>query len=145
MNAHPDRLARMSGDATIAYMADTPMAAKRALDDAVAIYQNPDDIMREKALDAIAEGRPAYWSVAGYSDAIGSSLPYHLNAGVDISSAVEEAYGRRPFLGRGMLDQIVPLNMAAARALSAAYAREGTWCEEFELLRRAKRDCRRFR
>ncbi|TGT76744.1 MULTISPECIES: hypothetical protein [unclassified Mesorhizobium] len=143
MNAIPDRLARMSGDATLAYMADTPMAAKRALDDAIAIYDNPDDIMREKALDAIAEDRAAYWSMSGYSDAIGSTLPYMLNAGVDIGSAVDQAYEHRPFLKRGALARIVPLNMAAARALSAAYARYGAWRDEPELLMRAKRDCRR--
>lgn len=126
-----------------AYMADTPLAAKRALDDAITIYGNEDTIMREKALDAICEGRAAYWTMSGYSDAIGSSLPYALNAGVDIDRAVDAAYERREFLKRSALSRIVPLNMAAARALSNAYARYGAWRDEPELLMRAKRDCRR--
>lgn len=125
------------------YMLDTPMAARRALDDAIAIYANEDTIMREKALDAIDGNRAAYWTMSGYSDAIGSSLPYALNAGVDLSRAVENAYAARQFLKAGALDRIVPLNMAAARALSGAYAREGSWVEEFELLSRAKRDFRK--
>jgi hypothetical protein len=131
--------------ASTAYLFDTPLAAKRALDDAIAIYGNEDTIMREKALDAICEGRAAYWSMSGYSDAIGSSLPYALNAGVDIGRAVDAAYERRPFLKRAALSRIVPLNMAAARALSAAYARHGAWRDEPELLMRAKRDCRKAR
>jgi hypothetical protein len=122
---------------------DTPLAARHALDDAIAIYGNEDTIMREKALDAICEGRAAYWTTAGYSNAIDSSLPYALNAGVDIGRAVDAAYERRPFLKRGALSRIVPLNMAAARALSLAYAHYGAWRDEPELLMRAKRDIRR--
>jgi hypothetical protein len=99
--------------------------------------------MREKALDAICGERAAYWTMSNYSDAIGSSLPYALNAGVDIGRAVDAAYERRPFLKRGALHRIVPLNMAAARGLSSAYARFGAWRDEPELLMRAKRDCRR--
>lgn len=125
-----------------AFMLDTPMAARRALDDAISIYANEDTIMREKALDAICGDRAAYWTMSGYSDAIGSSLPYALNAGVDVSRAVENAYAARQFLRPGALDRIVPLNMAAARALSLAYSREGSWRDEPELLMRAKRDCR---
>lgn len=128
-----------------AYQEDTPLAAKRALDDAITIYGNEDTIMYEKALDAICEGRAAFWTMAGYSNAIDSSLPYMLNAGVEIGSAVDAAYERRPFLKRDALYWIVPLNMAAARALSLAYTREGTWRDDFELLMRAKRDCRRVR
>jgi len=126
-----------------AYQADTPLAAKRALDDAIAIYGNEDTIMYEKALDAICGDRAAYWTMSGYSDAIGSSLPYALNAGVEIDRAVDAAYERRPLLKRSALSRIVPLNMAAARALSLAYARYGAWRDEPELLMRAKRDCRR--
>ncbi|TGV15791.1 hypothetical protein EN816_00635 [Mesorhizobium sp. M8A.F.Ca.ET.173.01.1.1] len=126
-----------------AFMLDTPMAAKRALDDAITIYGNEDTIMREKAMDAICGDRAAFWSMSGYSDAIGSTLPYMLNAGVDIDRAVAAAYERRPFLKRGVLDRIIPLNMAAARALSSAYSREGSWRDEPELLMRSKRDCRR--
>lgn len=131
--------------ASQAYLLDTPLAAKRALDDAIAIYGNEDTIMREKALDAICGDRAAYWTTANYSNAIDSNLPYALNAGVDIGRAVDAAYERRQFLKRGALARIVPLNMAAARALSAAYAREGAWRDEPELLMRAKRDCRRDR
>jgi hypothetical protein len=133
---------RMQGESATAFMADTPMAAKRSLDDAIAVYGNEDTIMREKALDAIYEGRAAYWTMASYNNAIDADLPYALNAGVDIDRAIDAAYERRPFLKRGVLDRIVPLNVAAARALSGAYSRDGSWVEEFELLRRAKRDCR---
>ncbi len=126
-----------------AFMLDTPMAARRALDDAISIYANEDTIMREKALDAICGDRAAFWTMSGYSDAIGSSLPYALNAGVDVTRAIENAYAARQFLRAGALDRIVPLNMAAARALSLAYSREGSWRDEPELLMRSKRDCRR--
>jgi len=77
-----------------AYLLDTPLAAKRALYDAIAIYGNEDTIMREKALDAICGDRAAYWTTASYSNAIDSSLPYALNAGVDIGRAVDAAYER---------------------------------------------------
>jgi hypothetical protein len=130
-------------EASDTYLLDTPMAARRALDDAIALYGNEDTIMREKALDAICGDRAAFWTMSSYSDAIGSSLPYALNAGVDLSRAVENAYAARQFLKVGALDRIVPLNMAAARALSLAYSREGSWRDEPELLMRAKRDCRR--
>jgi len=134
---------RANRKAAQAYQADMPLASKRALDDAIAIYGNEDTIMYEKALDAICEGRAAFWTAAGYSNAIDSSLPYALNAGVEIDRAVDAAYERRGFLKRDALSWIVPLNMAAARALSLAYAKEGTWRDEPELLMRAKRDCRR--
>lgn len=136
-------MATTPGAARDAFMLDTPMAARRALDDAIAIYGNEDTIMREKALDAICGGRAAFWTMSSYSDSIGSSLPYALNDGVDLDRAVENAYSARLFLKAGALDRIVPLNMAAARALSLAYAREGSWLDEPELLMRSKRDCRR--
>ena len=87
------------------YMADTPLAARRALDDAIAVYGNEDTIMREKALDAICGGRAAFWTMSGFSDAIGSSLPYALNAGVDLARAIENAYAARQFLKAGALDR----------------------------------------
>lgn len=118
--------------------------AVAAIVDSVArLYGNDDTIMREKALEAICGDRAAFWTMANYSNAIDSSLPYALNAGVDIARAVANAYVSRPFLKPGALDRIVPLNMAAARALSHAYALEGAWRDEAELLMRAKRDCRK--
>jgi hypothetical protein len=49
------------------YLADTPMAARRNLLDAMEIYRNEDSVMRDGAIEAIAEGRAAYWTMASYS------------------------------------------------------------------------------
>lgn len=134
------------------YMDETPLSVRRSLLDAIEVYQNHDTIMQEKAIDAIAEGRAAYWTTSSYSNAVTSNLPYSLNAGVEINEAIEAAhpewrYARAPELRkqhcRFALDTIVPLNRKAALALSVAYSQKGIWRDEDELLIRAKRDTRR--
>lgn len=125
--------------AATAYLDETTLSVRRSLDDAITVYDNADTIMREKALDAILEGRAAYWTTASYHNAIASDLPYALNAGVEIARAVDDAYERRQWAKDGALDTIVPLNRKAALALSVAYSMHGLWRDEEELLIRAKR------
>lgn len=127
----------------VAYLADTPMAARRALNDAMDIYRNEDGHMRDKAIDAIAAGRAAYWTMTGSSNAIGFDLPLALNRGVDIDRALGNAFCGRAYNAICELDRLVPLNMAAARALGLAYSRHGSWRDDHELLMRSKRDMRR--
>ena len=134
------------------YMDETPLSVRRALDDAIAVYRNEDTLMREKAIDAIVEGRAAYWTTVSYHSASNSDLPHYLNAGVEIERAVDEAYPDWRFAfnpelqkqkRRAALDTIVPLNMKAALALSIAYSAKGIWKDEPELLMRSKADKRR--
>ncbi|MEQ1938598.1 hypothetical protein ABMA46_10110 [Mesorhizobium sp. CN5-321] len=126
------------------YMDETAITVRRSLDDAIAVYQNEDTIMREKAIDAIAEGRAAFWTTSSYSSAITADLPYALNAGVEINQAIENAFpAYKAYRRVPALDTIVPLNMKAALALSVAYSAKGIWKDEPELLMRAKRDMRR--
>ncbi len=127
---------------TAAYMGDTPMAARRALDDCLDIYRNEDGLMRDKAIGAIADGRPAFWTMSNYHNALSYDLPLALNAGVDIDRALDNAFRSRPYHSIHELDRLIPLNMAAARALGHAYSRHGSWRDDEELLMRSKRDMR---
>jgi len=125
------------------YLEEDALSMRRALDDAITVYGNPDTIMREKAIDAIVEDRAAYWTTSTYSSAITADLPYALNAGVEINRAIEAAFPNHKADRRiPALDTIVPLNRKAALALSVAYSLKGKWRDEPELLARAKRDTR---
>lgn len=133
------------------YLSETKLTVRRALFDAMTVYCNEDSVMRDKAIEAILEGRSAYWTTSTYSSAATSDLPYALNAGVDIDVAVDEAYPDRRFaadpdlqkrLRIAALDTIVPLNFKAAFALSITYSGRGIWRDEEELLMRSKRDMR---
>src|SRR5690606_37196457 len=87
---------RAISKAAAAYLAETPVSVRRNLLDSIEIYRNEDAIMRDKAIEAIAEHRAAFWTISSYNDAIASALPFALNASVDISTAIENAYERRP-------------------------------------------------
>lgn len=130
-------------NAAASYMGETPLSVRRNLDDAIAVYGNESTVMREGAIDAIAEGRAAYWSVAKYHNARAADLPYALNAGADITGTVEDAYRGRPYSVLEALDTIVPLNRKAVNALALAYAKAGSFRDDAELEMRAKRDGRR--
>lgn len=134
-----------------AFADDTPIAARRALSDAIAIYDNNDSLMQEGAIDAIAAGRAAFWTTSQYHNGIGSMLPHPLNRGEGAEAAIDyccrgTVYGIVPHKRDEMqveaLEWIVPLNLAAARELSHAYAKHGFWKDEAELLTRAKSDMR---
>lgn len=148
MNAPAPRISKEAE----AYLGETPLSILRNLHDAIAVYGNEDTVMKEKAIDAIAEGRAAYWTVSSYSDAVNSNLPYALNAGVEIGRAIDAStpdwqYARNPKLQkqhrRAALDTIVPLNRKAVNSLALAYARAGSFFDDAELEMRAKRDPRR--
>lgn len=136
-----------------AYMGETPLSVRRNLADAIEVYGNPDTVMMEKAVDAIAEGRATYWTVSNYHSATNSNLPYALNAGVEIGRAIDAAYpdwryARNPALQKqhraAALDTIVPLNRKAVNSLALAYIKiAGSFRDDAELERRAKRDTRR--
>lgn len=126
-----------------AYMADTPMAARLALLDAVEIYNNDDEVSYEIAIEAIASGRAAFWTTSKYHDQIGSVLVNEAN-----TKLMDDAIAFiPPFKRDGMeryLDTLVPLNAKAETALSLAYAKHtSTWRDEPELAMRRVRDCRK--
>lgn len=140
MNAHT----QISQEAQ-SYLEETPLTVRRSLIDAMEIYDNEDAVMRDRAIDAIAEGRAAYWTTAKYHNAAAYSLCYALNDGVDIVRAVENTYPVWKIDSRiPSLETIVPLNRKAVNALALAYAEmAGTWRDDYELERRKLRDCRR--
>lgn len=134
----------LTAHAPIRTSIDEAMEARRHLDDAITVYGNNDTIMREGAIEAIADGRAAYWTMAQYHNARASDLPIALNAGISIAQVLEEAYADGRAFGREpALDTIVPLNFKAANALALAYARFGSWKDDEELLSRCLRNCRR--
>lgn len=130
--------------AAATYMAEDPLAVKRRLHDAIAIYGNGYDDNRDSAIEAIWNCRAAFWTTSTYSAARTVDLPLALNRGVSIVDALVHAFpdwckaNRQP-----ALETIVPLNSKAANALALAYARFGTWRDDEELLMRGLRDCRR--
>ena len=140
MNAHT----QISLDAQ-SYLEETALTVRRSLIDAIEVYDNEDAVMRDRAIDAIAEGRAAYWTTAKYHNAAAFSLCYALNDGVDIVRAIENTYPEWKADSRiPSLETIVPLNRKAMNALALAYVEmSGEWRDDFELERRKLRDCRR--
>lgn len=140
MNAH----AQISHEAQT-YLEETALTVRRSLIDAMEIYDNEDAVMRDRAIDAIAEGRAAFWTTAKHHNAAAFSLCYALNDGVDIVRAVENTYPEWKADSRvPSLETIVPLNRKAVNALALAYVEmSGEWRDDFELERRKLRDCRR--
>lgn len=141
---HDARHTQISHEAQ-SYLDETPLTVRRSLIDAMEIYDNEDAVMRDRAIDAIAEGRAVFWTTAKYHNAAAYSLCYALNDGVDIVRAVENTYPAWKIDSRiPSLETIVPLNRKAVNALSLAYAEmAGTWRDDYELERRKLRDCRR--
>ncbi len=127
-----------------AYMNDTPMAARRALDDAIAIYDNDCGDDRRQCIEAIASGRPAWWTSRQYHDARANALRYDATKTGDVVGSMLALYPpHRRDSREAALDSLVPLDRKAAIALSLAYAEIGFFRDEPELLLRSKRDCRR--
>lgn len=128
-----------------AYLEETDITVRRRLIDAMEIYDNDDAVMRDRAIDAIAESRAAYWTAAKYHNAAAYSLCYALNDGVDIVRAIENTYPVWKIDSRiPALETIVPLNRKAVNALALAYVEmSGEWRDDYELERRRLRDCRK--
>lgn len=134
------------------YMDETPVTMRRALTSAIALYDNCDSEMERQTVNAIVEGRAAFWTTSQYHNATSSALPYSLNAGVDIERALEAGYSEAHYgrdfarinrMRRDALDWIIPLNLKAATALSLAYSAKGVMRDEAELLLRAYVDMRK--
>lgn len=140
MNAHT----QISQEAQ-SYLEETPLIVRRSLIDAIEIYDNEDAVMRDGAINSIAEGRAAFWTTAKYHNAAALCLCYALNDGVDIVRAVENTYPVWKIDSRiPSLETIVPLNRKAVNALALAYVEmSGEWRDDFELERRRLRDCRK--
>ena len=49
-------------------ISEPPLELRRRLLATMALYGNEDAVSRDYAIDAICEGRPAYWRTTGYSD-----------------------------------------------------------------------------
>lgn len=101
----------------------------------VARYGNDDCATREGALEALIDGRAAFWSDARYSDQIACSVLCEVNAGRPIIDAIDHRKWHplwSQFRER-ILDGLVPLNPSATAALLAAYSVVGAWREADEL------------
>lgn len=124
---------------------EQPLEVLARLRGAVVLYRNPDGVTEREAMDAIASGRPAYWTTAGYSSQRACGLVYSINHGDTIADALAEHYPARLNLRPkrvGALDTLVPLNRLASNELSEAYEEFGLWRDATELERRRSRDCR---
>lgn len=123
---------------------DEAFAARLRLNDAIDVYGNGYDDLRACAIEAIASGRPAFWTTSNYGATRTVDLPLALNRGTGIRQALEAALPAWCAADRApALDTIVPLDRKAATALSGAYASFGIWRDEEELEIRALRDCRK--
>jgi len=140
----PIRGASLAGPSKDAadYLYETPLSVRRVMDRVVALYDNDDTIMRGGAIEAIAEGRAAYWTMAKYHNARAADLPLLLNAGVDIVRAIDGAYETRQESKHIALESIVPLNRKAVNELAKAYLHYGMSRDEAELEARRVRDPR---
>ena len=100
------------------------------IDDGIALlgamvraYDNPESHDEDKAIDALREGRPAFWTTATYHNqaarltvewANGKTLGEALARFADDRSIVEARHTMR------LLDTLIPLHGAAIRALLEA-------------------------
>ncbi|MEO3387355.1 hypothetical protein [Mesorhizobium sp. CAU 1741] len=112
-----------------------------ALRQIVDLYDNDDAIAREYAEEAFNAGRAAYWSSATHHNAVACEL---LNAANRVGSLEDAIRAIVPPFKRDRmqvyLDALVPLNEAAERELSVAYAKyTATWRDEPELAMRRVR------
>lgn len=141
MSALADRHRPHPLTATIHEIERSPRIGRQRLDDCVDIYGNPDDVMRDFALAAFAEGRPAYWSTRRGHSQVAACLCSSAN----LMSSLEAAIGFefQPWQRDRIvptLATLVPLNGAAAQELSEAYAARGIWRDVDELEVRRLRD-----
>lgn len=111
--------------------------ARRLVDAAADLYDNDDFRARRLATACYADARPAYWTTASYHAQRHCELQLSANQ-MRLANAL--TFSLRPgddFLRA--LDTLVPLNAAAAAALSEAYAHHGSFVAEEELLERRVR------
>ncbi|TPN84827.1 hypothetical protein, partial [Mesorhizobium sp. B1-1-5] len=74
------------------YLTEDAFAMKRHLTDAITVYGNGYDDNRASAIDAIASGRPAYWTTSTYSAARTVELLANIDlGGEDVGFLLQEA------------------------------------------------------
>lgn len=127
-----------------AYMDETPISVKRALDDAIAIYGNPDGADRSQCVEQIIRGRPAFWTSASHHDQRALGLRYSATQTGSVVDAMHSIYPEhRKQQREAALDTLIPLDWRAVNSLALAYAECGVWRDDAELARRRERDTRR--
>ena len=118
-------------------------AEVRAMIERIVVNQggDRDDGMTDRAVAAYLAGGPAFYTTARYSHATACCLCNTANLTRDVIAAVRTEFGfHRSDADRERgLHTLVPLNMAGAEALSAAYHRYGVWRDADELLARRDR------
>lgn len=119
---------------------ESPVVIRRRLADAITIYDNDDGYERERAIEAIAAGRAAYWTMATYHNQHALNAADRANGGASLADAV--AKYPKPSHER-LYDTLVPLNRKAVTDLSLAYAALGAWRDEPDLERRRVVNCKR--
>lgn len=124
---------------------NSPASGKRRLNDAVAIYSNDDAQAWDWAFDAFCNGRASFWTIACYHNQSACNMLNAINLGTSIAEARARYFGRPGDKPEDALGTLVPLNRAAARALSLAYSEAGLWRDDDELLMRGVKDFRRSR
>lgn len=98
----------------------TTAAALVAIDGLSTLYRNRDDISAKNAIRAATEDRPAFWSTARYGNQAARNL---------LDEANNLPLNEVPRLQRGgsaalaLIETLIPLNPAAARALADARER----------------------
>ena len=117
---------------------ESPIVQRRYLLAAIGKHSNNDDVSRDLAIDAIAAGRAAFWTTAGYSNQCAANLLNDCNKGNSVENALLNWFAGRSadFKIRAGLDTLIPLNTKASIDLAAAYELCGTFRNERELEKR---------
>lgn len=106
-------------------------AARRRLLMAMEDYQNEDGIGRERAIDAIASGRAAFWHTVQHNDTLTLELVNHLNRGLSLQDAFNTFPGYVISKVSGTIcDRVIPLNNKAALMLMDYYGIERADAED---------------
>lgn len=135
MNAHPRH-------SFVSALAGHPVrGGYEALRQVIDLWDNDDAVARDYAEEAFNAGRAAYWSSATYHAAISKCLMNTANRIGSLEDAIRvEVRPHQRDRMQEFLDVLVPLNEAAERELSVAYAKyTSTWRDEPELAMRRVR------
>lgn len=106
------------------------------------LYDNEDSLLAVDCMEAMREDRPAYWTSAGASNALGymASIATRNEASLlRVAAMAARNHGEKRMKQCG-LNTLIPLNAAAEQELSHAYARYGDFIPEDELaIRRVRK------
>jgi hypothetical protein len=115
---------------------DLTAKAKQIVDAVSDLYENEDAQARRKAVAALEQDRPAYWTTASYHSQRACQLQVRAHE-TSLPNALRSTYHSADWVAA--LDRLVPLNEQAAIAVAVQYEEMGTFRDIDELLARRLR------